>query len=459
MGNPYAEAAKSYAYRIGALGRGRLIVLSILTLPCICFCFGDAAKGDATLPVILELVLSVLIAIHVRDQFSCLQSRLIPGFQKVHSAIACAFVAIVAVLVPAVFTLLAGWKSVGFIAFTVFLFGVVVWFVLLRLTQLLSFLFVILVLGEQHIDHYLDSFVSGQFEIEAVILFMAGLAIVAPAVRHLLRLRGESWASYDGKQAVYATRAGARGESSEDGRSLPLETRPRLGDRHTLALIRHAQRAAQSRLSRVCRWQAAMPRGWTTLLPTLGAIAYALMRGSIGRHKLEGSEAWKEFGFLSVILPALVLWSGCLARAAATCYEFSLPVTRQNYLKQLGAAAALSQLQSWAVMALVLTLWWLAVPPAAIPIAGLASVLIISFLAQFVLFGIGAFFSLPLFEKNSAVLVVFLFGLLSLLVAWTLMRPATEWQYGIIGLSLFLAFIGLVATWAAYRRWLVTDID
>jgi hypothetical protein len=64
-----------------------------------------------------------------------------------------------------------------------------------------------------------------------------------------------------------------------------------------------------------------------------------------------------------------------------------------------------------------------------------------------------------LFEKNAAVLVVFVLGFAVFLLAWTLMRPVTEWQYGIIGLSLFLAFIGLVATWAAYRCWLVTDID
>jgi hypothetical protein len=456
MADPYAKATMSYLHRIGAADRGWLVIGSIPALILVRLCFVAAAEGRMLFPLMLELALSALVAIHIRDQFLYPPSRLIPDYHKVHGVIACAFAGVVAILLPAIFTALAGWNSVGFISITLLLFGIVLWLALLRSAQFSWLIFAALILGERQGGRYLDLFASGQLELEAAMLFIAGIAVVASAAFCLLRRNEESWLCRGEIETIGAVRVQMDGSDAEDRMRLSW---PRWSGIHTTSLIRHAKRAAQSRLSRICRWQAGMPRGWSAFIPALIAVGYVLLQCVIERHDVERSDAWFHFALMGSILPALVLSNRYPARATTISYEFFLPVTRKEYLKQIGAAAAFSQFQSWAVVAAVLTIWWLVVSPAVITVAGLISVLTISFLWQFTLFGAAASFCLPLFQKNSATLIVFWFALLFLMLNWWLARPRTEWQYGIIGLSVFFALIGLLGTWAAYRYWLVTDID
>ena len=87
--------------------------------------------------------------------------------------------------------------------------------------------------------------------------------------------------------------------------------------------------------------------------PPCSRVLVAILRSLDSRllsTKHDGSGTWELFAFLTVIFPTLLLWSGYPARASAVTYELFLPATRREYLKELGAAAALSQFQAWAVM-------------------------------------------------------------------------------------------------------------
>ena len=140
MANPYTEAAMSYVHRVRSSAgpvlpdRRRHHCLS----PGSRSFLQRKPQETSSSRWSLELVLFIPLAIHIRDQFSYPQARLIPSFHRVHGVVAAAAMAVVAILLPMIFTLLAGWRSVGFIAVVVFLFGVVLWLVLLRLTWLSS---------------------------------------------------------------------------------------------------------------------------------------------------------------------------------------------------------------------------------------------------------------------------------------------------------------------------------
>ena len=141
-----------------------------------------------------------------------------------------------------------------------------------------------------------------------------------------------------------------------------------------------------------------------------------------------------------------------------------LPIQRKTYIRQLGTAAALSHFQLWAGMALVLTLWRLLIGPQPLPWSVLAGVLAFSAAFQVAAFSVVVWtaryrlravgwFSVMLLL--AAVLsVVEIRWIRSLLVTLPGKLPSDAfWMAGI------LALLGLLITWDAYRRWLVTDFD
>ena len=140
-------------------------------------------------------------------------------------------------------------------------------------------------------------------------------------------------------------------------------------------------------------------------------------------------------------------------------YEFVLPVSRLEYLKQLGMAAALSQIKSWGILNAALMFWWFLALRPEIPLAGAASILAVSALCQFWLFGITALLSLPQRHLSRLTVGVSLVSLVPILTAPAFLRPIAEWQTGVIVAAAISAFVEVLATKAAYRRWLVADIN
>lgn len=460
MNDQYTQVVMSYAHRVRSWGRiGYLIVGGIAAFVVFLLAIGGATQGEYEVPLLVDAALFSLIAVHVRDQFSSPQARLIPNFRKAHGVVAVAALLIVAVFVPTFFTLLAGCRSVGFIAIAICCCGVMLWSVLLQMNWGFSALWIILFVTVRPTRELMDLLTSGQAEIGAVTLLMLGILIALPAGFRLLSLNEESLGYGCKKQTdgVAKCETSVRGDPED---SLPQNRFSFwLIDRQTVRLIRHARRAATSQWSRVCRWQAGMSTFWSALFLPIGMIlAFSISDRLSGTGN--GGSYWEIFVLFTLLTP-VTSWQGVYfksARAAATSRELLMPVSRSTYLKELGLAAAISQFQAWGAISVAATLWWFVGLQSQIPVASLVSILLITALSQFWLFGLVVL--LPLQPGSiKAVLGVGFAAIVPLLVAWAVARPISEWQYGLIALSAVLAILGLLATWIGYRRWLVTDLD
>jgi hypothetical protein len=464
MRSPYAEVAMSYVRRVRSWGGPIfLIAIGVPALGSLTLAFHFAEDRHSLGLLFIVAMLSYVLAVHVRDQFSHPQARLIPGFQKAHVSVAAGAALIIAVVMPAIFTFLAGWHSVGLIAITVFLFSMILWSTLLERPTIfwpLWFLFFFVFLpiyGLRPATEAMESLMEGKSEPGAFMLLVLGTALTLLAGARLWNLDEET----EGYRLIRLTDGAVRtrnaGRIADDGSE--SAARPSwTTDRQTNRVIRHARRASTSRWSQVCRWQVGMPTGSSALSVYVVPIGY-VMYLFISRDCLVQSQLWTLLAFSTIIMPIVSLGTGCQLRTSAITFELLLPVSRQEYLRQLGTAAAISVFESWAFMIVPLTFWWLATVRTAIPVAGLVSIVLVSILSQFWFYGVAALFSLPRFETGLASLVVIILALGSVCLGFSIAEPITEWQFGPIGLSAALAAIGLLATRAAYRRWLASDID
>jgi hypothetical protein len=175
---------------------------------------------------------------------------------------------------------------------------------------------------------------------------------------------------------------------------------------------------------------------------------------------LEGSRFLWLFVVLALITPT-ASWQGAHfeERASVTPRELLMPVCRPAYLKQLGMAAALSQFQSWAAISIVMTLWWFVGLQSQISGACIVSILLITALSQFWVFGSAVLLLLQRSKLTVTTWAIAIMAIVSLMAASAVARPETEFQLGITALSTVLAFLGLLATWTAYRHLLVADFD
>ncbi len=151
--------------------------------------------------------------------------------------------------------------------------------------------------------------------------------------------------------------------------------------------------------------------------------AIQLFRGGFDMFGL-----WTLFAFLACILPALHWPDAYAEKAPSMSFELLLPVSRAAYLRQLGLAAALSQIELWGILNATLVLWWSMALRTRIPLPGVVSILGISALCQVWFFGITVLLSLPQVRLTPLTVVVFLVSLVPLLIACAVLRPVGEWQ-------------------------------
>ncbi len=135
--NPYVQAALTYFRRSFSSWKGGVLFIFLLVLVAIVATGILAFSGIGNHPTfhVLELLPFVLLflglAVHAKDQFADSRAHLLPGFRRVHATIAAAAAVVFAVFLPAVFSWLLGWHSIGFVAIAVLLLGAVFWLVLL----------------------------------------------------------------------------------------------------------------------------------------------------------------------------------------------------------------------------------------------------------------------------------------------------------------------------------------
>jgi hypothetical protein len=239
---------------------------------------------------------------------------------------------------------------------------------------------------------------------------------------------------------------------------LPRGLRDWFLEKRMAALTEHVRRASTSSWSRVCRWQVGIPSGWSMWFVGLGAFLLSLLMN----RRFGGTPPVHTIVVMGSIFPMSALWAALWRRQTNTQYEFLLPVDRKAHLRQLGMAAAISQLQLWAGMSVGAILPWALggvrdpFPPA------LAGVLVFSALSQIWLFGVAVWFLR--YRSRALAVTGLMLGVYSCMIPAVMMLrpgPTGDCRYGdtVLWGAAIAAVLGVLLTYGAYRRWLVTDLD
>jgi hypothetical protein len=152
-----------------------------------------------------------------------------------------------------------------------------------------------------------------------------------------------------------------------------------------------------------------------------------------------GAATWWTPEFLTIV--SLIATAFALA-SLVFGRTLPLPVGRKAYVRQLAAAAALSDFQVWCGIVVALAIW---PPPGARPssFGGFAAEVVLSAAIQVLNFGI-VVWTTSYRSLATLLLTLPLFAVAAL---------SPPWMAGA------LVVPGLLITWDAYRRWLVMDFD
>ena len=415
-------------------------------------------QKSALMELLAFAIVFAFLAIHMKGQFVDSRARLMPGFRRVHATIAGGAALLCAVLLPAALAWVLCWHPIGLVALMVLLFGTLLWVILsmsswLIWTALLGwFLFL-----SQPGQVYAAELVSGEHHGQAAAILAVGAMLTLIGGIKLVRLNEDMpeyqwlrWNSATGK--IEATMP----QVARD--SILERLRQRNREKLMAGLTRHARLASISRWSRVRRWQVGMMTGWSLL----GFCLPLLLSSYVGFYVATcfvNKRTPLSPTFLAVfasILPAIVAGLALGRRRKLLSRESLLCVNRVTYLRQVGMAAALNQLQVWVGMTAVFVLWfwWVAEQPLSVMVA---SLLTSSALFQLWFFGVNVWFlrfrSPIAFSAGLAVS----FQMTAMAAFVPLEKPSTAGV--VLVVAAIFAVLGLIVTWDAYRRWLVTDFD
>ena len=367
---------------------------------------------------------------------------------------------------PAAFAWLVGWSPLGFVAVSVLLAAAIIWLALSMSLWILCLLFVgsVLLLVEP-VQTWLLQLISGGSHLQAAAVLAIGLVATLLAGARLVRLNEEMpeyrWIKMN-RITGEAEFVGARREPNWFVKDLFSG----LSDRQVVAATDHARRAAVSRWSRICRWQIGMVTGWSAVLVALTfvlvfAAVWSMLRLSLPNQKDSFFPIPMLFAFAAFMPLGLSAGSLRLRRGFLLSRESLLCVDRPTYLKQVGAAVAISQLQTWLFSSVgILGLSWLTTGEAFS--SRVAFPLLFSALLQPWFFGVAVWClrlrsPIPFLVAYAVFVPATVFPVISMMA----FAPATSGRPVVLALlvAAILAIFGLLLTWHAYRRWLVIDFD
>jgi hypothetical protein len=417
----------------------------------------DFAAGPIQLPILLAMALFGMFIFHVKSQFADARAHLTPNFRRVHATVAVAVAFLLTVALPAVVIWLADLRSIGLIALIVFLFGAILCAVVLH-SNLLSWL---LTLGffasyAEPARKFVWQLLSGQFEPQAVALLALGAAFVLLGGVRLVGLT-EEMPAYQPAICVGRAARCTTGPGPTGARAFPSAWQERVMENHMARWTSHARRATRSWWSRVCRWQAGMPSTWSSFL----IVFFALVLFSILTTGQNGQNLIYPMVMVFSFLPPLMVWTVFRrSRLPMLAHELLLPVDRQSFVRQVGVAMVLRQIQLWAGMSIGITVWALLLGRQTVSLTNLTVLLGVLALLQPWFFGVGAWF--VRYRTLGVQMAGFVLAQQVSLISFVFCAeagPLSPWRYAALPLAAIAAILGLVFAYFAYRCWLVADID
>jgi hypothetical protein len=450
-------------------------------LPFVYFGLGKKSSGVEMLPF---ASLYVILLLDWRMQFADYRAHLIPGFRRVNMAFAALVAAFTVIVLPAIYTLLRGWPSIGYMGAAAVLFGMQAigesnwsrspvsagivgsWRGVFRLLCTIAAYIVVFRYFAAAIA-YLGELFIGEHERMAVGLLVSGILLTLLACRRFVQHGEEQVMTYlqlsigllfSGMLVplLPGVEKAWRQKFNEIVGRLP-GLMGWFTERHMARLTRHARQASVSKWSRIYRWQTGMIVGWSLVFWVVIALALAgdftcqLMRDDIPAQRQ--SQA-RHFVIMIVFFGSTIATTAMCLSTFKLGRSLLLPVTRRDLLWQFGLASALGHLQLFACLAAALAAPYLllAAPP---QVEFLALVALISCAFQCALFG-GAMWTRSS-EGVVAVALLIVFVVVPIgCVAGVYIQSAVVGFWTAIGLCVLL---GVLMTVAGYRRWLAADFD
>jgi hypothetical protein len=408
-------------------------------------------KQPGPAPLLLAAMIMIGFAIgHIKPQFADSRAHLLPHFRRVHATVAVSILLLLTVFMPGLIIWLTGLRSVGLLAVAVLVLGASVWSTLWNSRFIaLSMLVAFAAMGTSSGAEAVTRFVSGQHESLAVALLVAG-AVISAAGLIRMTLLNEDMPEY--RQGVQPGRGlgGARTAQPVAGAMLPFGLGDWLVERHVANVTAHARRAPHSPWSQIGRWRLGAMMGPSLWLVGAALLVYWQIFGSFLSERA-------GFAFMtSVMLGPLVMFAAY--NRPMLGYNSLLPVDRDDYLKQVTAASAVSHAETWAVVTGCAVLWASLDDAKPVDPARLATLAAISLLLQVWYFGIAAWLMPDRFRFASVAGFALAFGFSQPLL---LVSDGPFPFARAIALSLagVLAVAGVALTRAAHRSWLAADLD
>jgi hypothetical protein len=443
--NPYAEVALTYLRRSFASVADSARSIFMLLLIGLSFMIPPVAGGGRLLLMLLPLVwLSSFSTLHVVEQFTSPQARLMPHFRRAHITVAAGIALAIGLFWPAMVSLCAGDPPVGLTALTTLLYGMAIWAQLVPSSGVL--LAVILVLSiYPPLRDVVQQLACGQRELDAWGLLVLGVAAVVLGGIRLFRLSEDS-PSY--ARLLQRAEAWQGRKENAGGPEIPWRW---IAQQREASAVWHARQATASRWSRIRRWNAGVIPGRHVLVCIL-VVATSFVSNALAKRRVDP----RELQQLLMLLPGIVAMIAMYHRPVGMATQFCLPVERRDYLKQLGAATALSFLRVWLVIsAAALLLCMLSNPRP--DFAEIGRLLAVSLLTLFWFFGVGVWFAR--FRSPTSIIPLSAIGLLLLLVilaGWCFVTMTDSQPFQLP--TAVMAIVGVLLACDAYRRWLVTDL-
>ncbi len=461
--NPYVQVALTYIRRPLASWPGRILALGwIPAIICVSVFLRGRKDADFTLLMVAFMFICVFSAIQIAQQFSDAHAHLTPAFRRVHIVVVAIVALVIAVLLPAIITWSVGFRSIALVASATFMFGASLCMFLSPLSWLNWITAVgIIASCTPWGKAILYRFVAGEYEIQALGLLVVGVTMTLLGGLRLIRLNEDmpefhKWNSL-GLNRMTRQQPMAGAAPSRGFRARLSEW---IVERQMAATTRHARRASTSWWSSVCRWQVGMMTGLST--PIIALLVFLYCAGLVWVAGQSTDISNTVFPMLIIVLIAQGFLWGIIARrrAQTLTYELLLPVDRRTYFRQMGLAAALSQIQIWAGLSVGLAAWVLITAGQPFALANLAVLLGIFTLLQPWCFGLGAWFAR--FHNIGLLMVAAFVAIYAAMIPIALFAapgPMSAWRNVALPLAGTLAAIGLLITFDAYRRWLVADVD
>jgi hypothetical protein len=484
MRNTYAQVAMTYIRRL--LTRGNLL---FLFFACSMLLLEVVTRGAhaVAMPLLFAMLVCFGFVVHMVEQFANWRAHLLPTFRRAHAVVAAVATCIVIIALSAILARLGGGSVVASIAIVLLLFGTTLWSLTGGLARprgnprsAVDSVGGALLMVAWVVVFPIGQFLSGQFELQAIILSCMLLVMILLRAVQLFRLHDDVPEAQSSLWGLTSRIWRKRGRTLRAG--LPkLDERTAKSwlvfsrfDGHVERLAEHARRASTSRWSAVCRWRVGMANGRASWLFGVGVVLAVQFAAWIAvRETLEPSTFfWLTFLFWLIASPSFMSLSQLVRRNHQLGYEIMLPVQRRIYLKQVGMAVAVSWLRKWGGMCAVFMLWWITAASEPLRLGLVVNVLACSALAQVGLFGMVLCLAwlaqrepperlpllLPLVVGAIGGVVSIPIALVAVMLNESPLLGLGNFLLPLGGAALFAMF-GLLLTWFAYRRWLVADFD